>query len=209
MPRFRSLLFPVLFASLAVAAPQSIESAITSGGTTLSEPGTVAIADLFAQADVVAVVKILSGDSENYETAVYKSRVVTAFKGAEVGQQLFFGPFIGYEVGSEYVAFLRRAKVSPKLRPHDGPTESYGPLEAFHLIMYQGYSIMSLRYICAFDGRIPDQSCDYGVRVNTHQVKLPPVVKTFPRTAEDDDLVDANRWVRKDAFLSLLGTLKR
>ena len=138
---------------------------MTSGRTTLSEPRTVTIADLFGQADVVAVVQILSGDSENYETAVYKSKVLAAFKGAEVGQQLFFGPFIGYEVGSEYLAFLRRAKTSPKLQHHDGPSESYGPLEAFHLIMYQGYSIMPLRYICAFDGKIPDQSCDYGVRL--------------------------------------------
>jgi len=199
MPRLRRFLTAVLLSAIAVSAQQTVE---------ISEPGTVAITDLFKQADVVAVVQILSGDSENYETAVYKAKVLTTFKGAEVGQQLFFGPFIGYEVGGEYVAFFRRAKAGPKVQPHEGPTMTYGPLEVFHLIMYQGYSIMPLRYECAFEGKDPAQSCDYGVRVNTDQVKLPPAIRTFPRTPKDD-FVDANRWVRKDVFLRLLGTLKK
>jgi hypothetical protein len=40
---------------------------------------------------------------------------------AEVGQQLFFGPFIGYEVGGEYV-FVWRAKAAQQFsfaRPHN------------------------------------------------------------------------------------------
>jgi hypothetical protein len=192
----------------AAAVLLSGATALAQRTVEISEPATVTITDLFKQADVVVVVEILSGDSENYETAVYKAKVLTTFKGAEVGQQLFFGPFIGYEVGGEYVAFLRRAKVGPKVQAHDGPTMTYGPLEAFHLIMYQGYSIMPLRYECAFDGKDPAQSCDYGVRVNTDQVKLPPTVRTFPRTSKDD-FVDANRWVRKDVLLRLLATLKR
>ena len=199
MPRLRLFLLTVLLSGLRASAQQTVE---------ISEPATVSLADLFKQADVVAVVHILSGDSENYETAVYKAKILTVFKGTEVGQQLFFGPFIGYEVGGEYVAFLRRAKVGPKVQAHDGPTMTYGPLEAFHLIMYQGYSIMPLRYECAFDGKVPDQSCDYGVRVNTNQVKLPPAIQTFPRTSKDD-FVDANRWVRKDVFLRLLNTMKK
>jgi hypothetical protein len=199
MPRLQRFLTAILLSGITASAQRTVE---------ISEPATVAITELFKQADVVAVVQILSGDSENYETAVYKAKVLTAFKGTEVGQQLFFGPFIGYEVGGEYVAFLRRAKVGAKVQPRDGPTMTYGPLEAFHLIMYQGYSIMPLRYECAFDGKDPAQSCDYGVRVNTDQVKLPPAVRTFPRTSKDD-FVDANRWVRKDVFLRLLGTLKK
>lgn len=172
MLRLRPFTITVLLSVLTASAQQTIE---------IIEPGKVAIRDLFKQADIVAVIQILSGDTENYDTTVYKSRVLTAFKGAEVGQQLFFGPFVGYEVGGEYVAFLLRAKVSPKLQPHKGPTITYGPLEAFHLIMYQAYSIMPLRYECAFDGKDSAQRCDYGVRVNTDQVKLPAAVKTFPR----------------------------
>ena len=74
--------------------------------------------------------------------------------------------------------------------------------------MYQGYSIMPLRYERVFDEKHAAQSCDYGVRVNTDQVKLPPTVRTLPRTSKDD-FANANRWVRKDVFLGLLGTLKK
>jgi hypothetical protein len=72
----------------------------------------------------------------------------------------------GYGVGNEYVAFLRRAKSSPNLQAQR-PTQTsiaYGPLEVFHLIMYGGYSMMSVRYACVLGGKAP---CDYGVRVNT------------------------------------------
>ena len=108
MTRIRGFLLTALMSGIAASTEQTIE---------ISEPATVAITDLFKQADVVAVVQILSGDSENYETAVYKAKVLTAFKSAKVGQQLFFGPFIGYEVGGQYIAFLRRAKAGPKVQP--------------------------------------------------------------------------------------------
>ena len=65
-----------------------------------------------------------------------------------------------------------------------------------------------IRYECAFDGKVPSERCDYGVRLNTDQVKLPSGIKTYPGTSRDD-FVDANRWVRKDAFLHLLKTLQK
>jgi hypothetical protein len=81
----------------------------------ISEPAAVSVTDLFKQADVVVVVQVVSGDSENYDTAAYKSKVLAGFKGAEQGQYLFFRPYVGYEVGSQYVVFLRRAKAGPKM----------------------------------------------------------------------------------------------
>jgi hypothetical protein len=194
----RSLLISLLFCS-SVLAQTTVE---------ISEPATVPLANLFAQADVVAVVQVVSGDSESYDAAVYKSKVLTVFKGAQQGQHLFFGPYVGYEVGSQYVVFLRRANAGPKMNLADARTVSYGTIDTFHLIMFQGYSIMPIRYECAFDGKVPSESCDYGVRLNTDQVKLPSGIKTFPRTSKDD-FVDANRWVRKDAFLHLLKTLQK
>jgi hypothetical protein len=108
MPRLLGFALTVFLSGAAASAQQNIE---------ISEPGTVAITELFKQADVVAVVEILSGDSEGYDVTVYKAKVLTAFKGVAAGEQLFFGPFVGYEVGGEYVAFLRRAKVDPKPQP--------------------------------------------------------------------------------------------
>jgi len=52
----------------------------------------VKIEDLFSQADQVAVVKILSGDSEHYATVVYKAVVKNAYKGTVAGQTIYFGP---------------------------------------------------------------------------------------------------------------------
>ncbi len=185
---------------------------VTSSGqqtteTTISEPAIVDIATLFKQADVVAVVRVVSGDSENYDVTVYRSIVSSAFKGAAVNQRVFFGPFTGLDIGGEYIAFLRRAKTSPNAKTVEGPTISYGPLDAFHLIMYQGYSIMPVRYVCAFDGRVPDQSCDYGVRINLNQVKLPSSIHVFPRTSRDD-FDDGIKWVRRDVFMRILDHLK-
>lgn len=77
----RPLLISLLFCS-PVLAQETVE---------ISEPATVSLASLFAQADVVAVVQVVSGDSESYEAVVYKSKVLTVFKGAQQGQYLFFG----------------------------------------------------------------------------------------------------------------------
>jgi hypothetical protein len=189
-----------------LVAPLSVVAAAAQQTIEISEPAAVKIGDLFKQADVVAVIQVLSGDSENYDTAVYKSKVLMQFKGTVVGEELYFGPFIGYGVGNEYVAFLRRAKSGPKAQAQRPIQKSiaYGPLEVFHLIMYQGYSIMPVRYACVFGGKDP---CDYGVKVNTDQVKLPKGTKTFPRES-GDELPDASQWVRKDDFLRLLNASK-
>jgi hypothetical protein len=196
----------VSFGPLAVFLMSALALAQETRTITISEPGTVALRDLFHQADVVALVQIISGDSENYETAVYKSKVLTGFKGSSAGQLLFFGPFIGYEVGSEYIAFLRRAKVGPKVQATDVPTLNYGELGTFHLIMYEGYSILPIRYACIFGGKEIKDQCGYGVRVNTYQVVLPSSIKTFPRKPND---ADDRKWVRRDEFLRLVDSLRR
>jgi hypothetical protein len=195
MSRLSRLLLPVVLLGLTTAAQQIIE---------ISEPATVTLKDLFRQADVVAVLYILSGDTESYDTTVYKSKVQTAFKGVAVDQRLFFGLYISYGVGSEYVAFFRRSKANPKPLPGGGAFVNHGPVEIFYRVMFEGYSILPIQYVCAFPGKDP---CDYAVRVNTYQIKLPPGLKTFPRTAKDD-FVEPTRWVRREDFLHLLSTLK-
>jgi hypothetical protein len=70
----------------------------------------VKIADLFGQANIVALAKVLSGDTEHYPITVYKAEVITAFKGIDQGEKFYFGPFVSYGVGSYYMVFLRRSK---------------------------------------------------------------------------------------------------
>jgi hypothetical protein len=175
---------------------------------TINEPATVKIDDLVKQADTVVIVRILSGDTEHYPTAVYKAEVLNSFKGVPVGEKIYFGPFTGYGVGSQYLAFLQRSKKD--LKPVDQSNTSglsYGLLKSSHKIMYDGYSVMPIDYICIFDGKEISQQCDYGVRFNTHQITLPGKIKTFPPNSLDESDSD-NKWVRKEGIVSLLEHLR-
>jgi hypothetical protein len=83
---------------------------------TITEPAVVKIEELLKQADLIAVVRILSGDTEQYPSAVYKAEVLQSFKGAGVGTTVYFGPFITYGLGSQYLVFLHRSEkgIEPK-----------------------------------------------------------------------------------------------
>jgi hypothetical protein len=155
-------------------------------------------------ADVVAVVRIVSGDTENYKTAVYKAVVVTGFKETAKGQTLYFGPFIGQELGWEYVVFLRNGKEAAV--PTTSPTAGHGAVKYLE-VFNEGYSQMESSYACVFDGSVSNQSCDYGVRVCTDYIVLPRVVRAFPR--EKNDPPFGCRWVRKSKFISILDELAK
>ncbi len=174
----------------------------------ISEPATVNLGDLFKQADVVAVVYILSGDSEHYPDAIYKAEVLTPFKGVRKGERIYFGPFVSYAVGGEYLAFLRRSKDGA--RPADGAAKTglhYGAIDVLYRIMSQGHSIMPVQYVCVFDGKDAQEQCDYGVKVNTHQVKLPKAVKTHPLEPDDESTSD-RKWVKRNVLISVLEALR-
>ena len=52
---------------------------------TLTEPRIVSLEDLLRMADTVALVRVVSGDTQNYPKVIYKAEVVKSFKGATVG----------------------------------------------------------------------------------------------------------------------------
>jgi hypothetical protein len=45
----------------------------------------------FKQADIVALVKVISGNTETYNVAVNKAEVLKNFKGAAAGETIYFG----------------------------------------------------------------------------------------------------------------------
>ena len=186
-------LLAVFVSTMASAQKQSV---------TISEPGLYKIGDLFKEADVVAVVKVLSGDTESYEHAVYKGEVIKSFKGVQNGMIVYFGPFVGEKLGWEYVLFLRNA--AKPIVPKTATSASYGTIR-YSEIFNQGYSSMESSYGCVFDGEEVSQKCDYGVRVCTDYIKLPQSISAFP--PEGNDPPFGCRWVRKTAFLSLLDAL--
>ena len=183
----------VLVSALASAQSQVV---------TITEPGVYEISGLFKGADVVALVKVVSGDTESYDHTVYKGEVIQSFKGMPRGATLYFGPFVGEKLGWEYVLFLRN--VTKPITPKTTATASYGTVPYWE-VFNEGYSSMETSYACVFDGKEIAQKCDYGVRVCTDYIKLPRSIPAFP--PERNDPPFGCRWVRKGIFISLLDTL--
>lgn len=167
------------------------------------EPGVINLENLFQNADTIALVKVVSGDTENYATAIYKAEVVQSFKGAAVGETVYFGPYVGVKLGWEYVLFLRKA--AKPLTPKVISNTNYGTVNYFQ-VFNEGYSSMETSYECVFDGKEIAERCDYGVRVCTDYIVLPKSLPTFPPIAEETAF--GCRWVRKKVFISALETLR-
>jgi hypothetical protein len=177
-------------------------SAQQSKDVTIKEPGIYELADLFKQADTVALVKIVAGDTQAYDAAIYKAEVVKSFKGAAAGETIYFGPYVGERLGWEYILFLRN--VTKSIMPKKTSTGGYGTVH-YAEIFNEGYSSMMTSYECVFSGNDIAQKCDYGVRVCTDYIKLPRSTPIFPPATEDPPF--GCRWVRKSIFISLLDAL--
>jgi hypothetical protein len=193
---------PTVFATfLAIFAQLAIAQATKD--VSIREPGVYDLTALFKRADRVALVKVTAGDSETYKTAVYKAEVVKSFKGGSGGQTLFFGPYLGNKLGSEYILFLHDASktISPKTTSSSG----FGTVR-YAEVFDEGYSSMEISYECVFDGPEASQTCDYGVRVCTDYIKLPKSMPAFP--SEGNDPPFGCRWVRKAVFMSFIEGLR-
>jgi hypothetical protein len=185
-----------LFAQVGVA---QVAKEVT---TTIHEPGTYELAKLFKQADRVVLAKVVAGDTEAYDVAIYKAEVVKSFKGGPAGETLYFGPFLGERLGSEYILFLR--DVPKPITPKTTSSTGYGSIQ-YSEVFNEGYTAMQTSYECVFDGKDTAQKCDYGVRVCTDYIKLPKSIPAFP--PEGNDPPFCCRWVRKAVFVSLLDGL--
>ena len=167
-----------------------------------SEPAKIPLAKLYKLAEVVAVVRVVAGDTESYKTTIYKAVVVTRFKGAEKEKIIYYGPYIGGRLGEEYVVFLRNAKEPAE--PKDTKNPAFGTVNDLE-VFNQGFSSMQTSYECVFAGKDADQHCDDGVRVCTDYIVLPKGTRTF--SSEKDEPPFGCRWVRRAKLISLLDKL--
>jgi hypothetical protein len=191
----------LLLVPIVLISPQ-LTWAQQTAKTTVTEPGVVKLSNLFEMADIVALVRVVSGDTENYANAVYKADVIESFKGVAAGETVYFGPYAGVKLGWEYVLFLRSSANS--LAPNTSSNLGYGTVR-YSEVFNEGYSSMESSYECVFDGKEIARRCDYGVRVCTDYILLPKSVPTFPPMTQETPF--GCRWVRKEAFISVLGTL--
>lgn len=202
--RFATLLgFTICTAGLLLAQQAGAPPAsFSTGGVTITEPGIYTLAQLYKAADVVAIVEITAGDAESYTSAVYKGRIIAAFKGGLEGQFIFFGPFARQELGGQYVVFLKKQK--EPLAPKAGAT-GFGSVP-YAVDFVQGFTEMRTGYECVFDPtKSGDLGCDYAVRVCTDFIKLP---KKIPISTYEDNATSGCKYVRKSIFISLLEDLK-
>jgi hypothetical protein len=51
------------------------------------------------------------------------------------------------------------------------------------------------------------EPCDYGIKIDTHQVTLPKRLKTYP-TEPADAGTSGKKWVRQSALISVLVALR-
>ena len=175
----------------------------------INEPAPVKVEDLMKQADLVAIVRLLSGDIEHYPKAVYKAEVLQPFKGVDKAAIIYFGPFMGYGLGEELLVFLHHSEkgIEPE-HPATNSGLSYGPISSFYLVMYDGHSALRIKYDCVFDGKEIAQQCGDGIRVNTYQVVLPKSVKTYPPSTKGSFSEDI-KWVRKTVLVAYLQKLAK
>lgn len=177
----------------------------SSGKTVvLNEPGRYDVRGLYNTADIVALVKIQSGDVERYDSAVYKGKIVEGFKGASAGESLYFGPYVGLKLGWQYVLFLH--KLADPLAPKDPALPGYGTIQ-YAKIFNEGYSSLETSYECVFDDKGSNRKCDDGVRICTDYLKLPEKIPVFPPMSVNTPF--GCRWVRRTEFLSMLRALKQ
>jgi hypothetical protein len=196
-----SALSKILLITVA-AISAGLASGQQSHTVTITEPAVMTLANLYERADTVVVAKIVSGDVENYKTAVYKAEVVRSFKGAAAGETIYFGPYSGDALGTDYVLFLR--STAQPVAPKTTSSASYGTVR-YSEVFNEGYSSMTKSYECVFDGTIPAQKCDYGVKVCTDYIVLPKETRTFPPMTKETPF--GCRLVREKAFISLLEKL--
>lgn len=177
---------------------------------TISDPASVSFKRLFQQADLVAFIRIRAGDADNYKDTLYKADVVVAYKGTREHDTIYFGPFIGYGIGNEYLVFLRKTPTTiddlTKANLQSAVIPFVGK-EPYFSVMYGGYSVMHVEYVCVFDGKNPQEKCDYGIRINVEQVTLPATLRRFPPDRKNS-FVPEVRHVRRSAIETELSTLK-
>jgi hypothetical protein len=201
------LVVAVLIALPLMAAVAQQEKTVT---ITTSDPAPTTFLQLFEQADLVAIIKIQSGDAENYKYTIYKAVVTEVFKGTSGESTIYFGPFIGYAVGGEYLVFLKKTpqKITELvLEANNSEAIPYKSQQSYYQIMYDGYSVMPINYVCVFDGKEIHDRCDYGVKFNIEQVNLPNKIKVFPTDLDEGSSI-ASKWVRKNEIVKLLRSLQ-
>ena len=175
----------------------------------------IPIADLFAEADVVALVEVteghLLGEGKDNCGAKYRATVTEGLKGVDSGSVLEFGQYIGYEIGNRYLLFLTKPGRSyePKMSIN-GELESARqaairkclPQWTFFRVMHSGNGALPVNWSTQFDYKD-------SVRIPLRYVGVPESVPQKPAMPSDNEEFSSVFWVRLDDLLTMLRSLKK
>jgi hypothetical protein len=193
-----------LLAAIILLLGSAQSSSAQNQTVSISEPGVMTLAQLYERADTVTIVKIVAADGESYSGNVYKSKVLKSFKGANEGDTIYFGPFAGYGLNSEYVLFLLKA--TQPTDPASKSSAGFGTVSVMK-IFEEGYSAMAASYQCVFPGNDTKDRCDDAVRICTDYIKLPAKLHAYP--PENNDPPFGCRYAREEQFLAMLTDLAK
>jgi len=167
--------------------------------------------DLFKEADLVGMVKVVAGESQNHSSTIYKAEMLQVFKGMVESRFIYFGPYQGSEIGGEYLVFMKRTgEKLQSLRNEGVPADSpvFNPEAPYYLVMYEGYGKMESGYECIFEDN-KGTPCDDAIRLYPEQILLPKKLKTYPGD-DVDTLHPMNpRWVHRSHMTDYLSDLCR
>jgi hypothetical protein len=163
----------------------------------------IQIAELCQRADLVASVLILSSDAEHYPAGVYKAEVLRAVKGTERGSIIYFGPYLGYGLGEEFLLISHHYSKPFEMRQSTQPSGlSYGRIENLYYVSHGGEGALHVQCQAIGKEAKSKKRCVKAVRVNRRLVLLPDSLKThrFARGGTEEEA----RWVRMDSLLEYL-----
>jgi len=182
---------------------------ISSIGHSTTVP-QIRITKLYQQADVVAIVRIESGETINGTNfpcgAKYQGKVINSLKNSKVNQLIEFGYYFGHGIGNEYIVFLNKKHnvYSPLASTNSGLMDSQAQFDrecySKHpelVVMHSGFGMRELQYH-------GESKSNYAFLIPTNYLSLPKDTEyTEPKKSECDTF-DECKWVDKEAMLILL-----
>ena len=169
----------------------------------------ISITKLYKQADVVAIVRIESGEIINGTDypcgARYQGKVIIPLKNSKVEQVIDFGYYFGNGIGNEYIVFLNKKQnvFNPIASTNSGLMESQAQFDkdcnSKHpelIVMHNGYGMRELKYH-------GESKSNYAFLIPTNYLSLPKDTKFNDPEDSDCNTWEKCKWIDKEDMLKL------
>ncbi len=179
----------------------------------------VPIPELFAEADIVAVIQIVDGkvipEAEGGCGAKYTAKVLDPLKNTMKNQAITIRGGYGYKLGHEYLVFLKKYATPPEIEmynamamPNADPKERV-LVEALAkcISAVNGFSVLHAGTASLSMGRTEfarGTGAQEAVLIPTRFISVDKSIISTPVKGDDADSISEPAWVEKAAFLQYL-----